>query len=638
MSFVSGFQAGQGSYLGNKAQSMLEQEMTRYKGLSEVYKTIANNPDVYDDVRNEAVRRLTLLSKVDPNNPLTVKAVKGFEKTDDIWNAQDNIRKGQTEAAPSLEFKAAASGQPSNAVLSQQPQALARQPFAAEVPQGAVSQSVGLPAAPQPSPTPGPPAQQGSSLQESVLGQLEQQGIPREVAMSLVNETSVEAGPEPPRRGMFMSPEYKMWMENKSAIFKSKLAAWLDRAKMENKMSQLDMMGPEALAGGLSPDHPLYPIMIENNRQAFVRGKEFDRMQRVPIGNRMASYHPKSGRIFIGNQEVDAMGTPINAGQVSSSQITFDAQGRPVQTDRQTAPAPNQIALTNPGAGSPGGGGGIPALVAPPAPQTHPTNATSTPTTTNTEMPLVPGVNPILAQRFPAAARGAGDAFDTYAFQIASGGSTPDDMRTKAPDFVSEVSRRLNRAGIIPMETKEITAARDLRGAEQQIKKLSDLLDKIIQSPGGALWEGVDDQYENLRQAIGSILAKFVTNQVGALSELEQEWARAGFASGWKAVAGSIANKFGFVRWAKSAKNSLKDFYNIVGVKKHSWLDGRTGDYVPGIGPKTEFVKPLPLFGGGAQANRVYKMYSVNHQTGQKLGSDNDLQWFDVNTGEPYTP
>ena len=256
MSYASGFGAGLGAAVGENAKNMLEAELSRYKSLAKVYEGIASNPDAFPEVQKEAMRRIGLLTQVDPRNPKSKQSVRGFENTKDIWDANDALRSGQTQTMPSLDFKAAASGHPGPVPLGggapqnnsgavplgggAMPQPSSAVPLGGKRPDmfqmpGSVQQSVGV----QPGGQNAPAIDQNHPLAGPVLGKLEEMGIPRDKAMSILEEVNQEAGPAPPTQGM-MTPEYKLWLKAKGDILSAKLKAHSQSAEEGQKYKELE--------------------------------------------------------------------------------------------------------------------------------------------------------------------------------------------------------------------------------------------------------------------------------------------------------------------------------------------------------------------------------------------------------------
>lgn len=208
--------------------------------------------------------------------------------------------------------------------------------------------------------------------------------------------------------------------------------------------------------------------------------------------------------------------------------------------------------------------------------------------------PILPGTDPGLVKKFPGVL--TKDPIDSLAFAVANRQLSADDLKGKPAEVLASVLNRLQQGGVLLMDDKEYIAAKDLKQSEGLLLQMSTLLDKIIQDPLGSAWAGIDDEYNRLRDSVGALFARDTFKQVGALAVLEQEWAKAGLYGGKTAALAGVLDRAGVPRWTTSARNSLQHIHTIIQRSKDSWLKARSGDYIPGIGPKDEYLATPALF------------------------------------------
>ena len=425
MSYASGFGAGLGAAVGENAKNMLEAELSRYKSLAKVYEGIAGNPNVMPDVQKEAMRRIGLLTQVDPRNPKSKQSVRGFENTKDIWDADDALRSGQTQTMPSLDFKAAASGHPGPVPLGggapqnnsgavplgggAMPQPSSAVPLGGKRPDmfqmpGSVQQSVGVQPGGQNAPAPPPQTNdQSGGLKEQMLAQIKAtHGIEADVAMSMAQRVSAAAGPPPPTNGM-MTPEYRQWLENKAELWKQEIAAHYETQKSDRLMAAIKGSNTPAVPSGGQADD------FENDRAEDLRmwvalgAKGTPPGQSVPQTRGQVVYTDDSGKPRVAVGMTYNGRTYIDRGDGTRKRVTPDtrgvyfttneknervlvtADGRVIETDvsapmfgsvTQTAEDPENLTRTSrTGKVLLGGGGGAPTTPTPtPAPAAPPTN------------------------------------------------------------------------------------------------------------------------------------------------------------------------------------------------------------------------------------------------------------------------
>ncbi len=315
MGLLGGISAGLGEYAGQKAKSMLDAEMSRYKGLASVYESIANNPDVEVPVKQEALRRMSVLSNVNPYDKASKKAAKGLENTQDIWDAHQNIKSGgqfMGLGKPSLSFsatKTATQGLPSAQGVQQ---SIAAPPQAAGPVQQATQQAPSGP--PQPFEQAmaqghsGEPQAQGppqvSGNEQLVQGQQDQE----QAKQNLMQRVMEIVGPAPETNGM-ATREYKLWFENAKNVA-SELA---EEDSLKRRFASLPSMGAPGTGGGSPISQRLAQL------QQLKARKLIGAMPSIKSGS--GSWFGPDGQQHLNEQYYDLEGSK------------YDASGYPLQFD-----------------------------------------------------------------------------------------------------------------------------------------------------------------------------------------------------------------------------------------------------------------------------------------------------------------
>lgn len=654
MSWEAGYSAGVGIGMGEKAKSMLESQLSRYKGLSDVYETVASNPDVFPDVKQEALRRITLLRNVDPNNPESVKSVKGLADLTDIWKAQNNRN---PLAAPNLTFQAATTGRPAELTpqtqsqpppQQQQPQAMPGQApsqltapqqtpapkFGAALQSGGVQQSVGLPqgppqgspGSPQVAAQPGPPAQPSgpSGPAQQIQAQLEQRGITDpNAAQTLGEKVSHLAGPEPPTNGI-ATPEYKAWMANKQKIAEKELNLLYNTAEMKNRMDIFgaggDMYGMNN--GGVDPNSTLGKVM--QAQWATDMALKRPRMQPRPDTIKGGPAVFFAGQWFIDNEPIEQTGN-IRGSAGSSSETSMDRNSlgvvtrttntrTPIVGGRGTASGPPLSQGTNT------------------SQQNQPSNAVAPPAASpvGSEYSADPEAEAYLKTRLPIT-----DEASRVAYRMAT--NNIDAIRTFSGANAigkANIQKHLQNASVyVPLDAIERKSFSQLNLGTKRVQQIGSLLDHVLKT--GDIATAITLQRDIL--SFGSVFAKNMFDQTGQLSNQEQIWARAGFMNGLNSF---ISNKMSWNAFGKiletAGRASLAEVERLIADSKQNSMSGRPYEYIAGVGPTARYMahqdaftrQPLNVPGGassgGAKAPTIiFKKGDHAGQPGYLLPSGN---------------